>query len=374
MSVIAFNLSLISDQSMTSLISFIIVLGILIFVHEFGHFLFAKLFGVKVTKFSLGFGPKLVGVQRGETEYLISALPLGGYVKMVGEGVVDEEIAIADESRSFAKKPVWQRFCVVAAGPLFNLLFAVLIFFLIFAVSGLPKPVDNSVIGGVTVGSPAERAGLKAGDTITAINGRKTATWEEVADLIATSKGEPVILSLKRGLEQLSVTGVPEISASRNIFGEETGKRYMLGIARSEEVTYEPVSLWVALKAGFAQTWGIITLTLLGIVKMIQAVIPASELGGPILIAQLAGKQLHQGWSNLVYFIALISVNLGILNLLPIPVLDGGHLMFFTYEAIRRKPLSQRAMEMCQQVGIVLLASLMVFVFYNDIARLFHQG
>ncbi|NTV14087.1 MAG: RIP metalloprotease RseP [Desulfobulbaceae bacterium] len=358
---------------MTSLLSFVIVLGILIFVHEFGHFLFAKLFGVKVTKFSLGFGPKLVGFQRGETEYLVSALPLGGYVKMVGEQA-EEEISSEDESRSFAKKPVWQRAIIVAAGPLFNLLFAVLIFFLIFAINGLPKPVDNSVIGAVTAGSPAERAGLKTGDIIVAINGQKTATWEEVAELISTSKGEPVILEIRRGSEQLTITGAPEISPSRNIFGEETGKRYMLGIARSEEVTYERVSLGVALQGGFTQTWGFIYLTLMGIVKMIQAVIPASELGGPILIAQLAGKQLHQGWMNLVYFMGLISVNLGILNLLPIPVLDGGHLMFFSYEALRRKPPSQRAMEICQQVGIVLLASLMVFVFYNDIARLFHQG
>jgi regulator of sigma E protease len=358
---------------MTSFISFIIVLGILIFVHEFGHFLCAKLFGVKVLKFSLGFGPKLVGFQRGETEYLISALPLGGYVKMVGEQG-DETVNDEDESRSFANKPVWQRFIIVAAGPLSNLLFAVFVFFLVFAINGLPKPVENSVIGAVTASSPADQAGLKAGDVIASINGQATATWEEVADLISASQGKPISLEIKRGQEQLTTTAKPEISASRNIFGEETGKRYMIGISRSDEVVYEPVSLGKALLTGFAQTWGFIYLTILGIVKMIQAIIPASELGGPILIAQLAGKQLQQGWTSLAYFIGLISVNLGILNLLPIPVLDGGHLMFFTYEALRRKPVSQRAMEICQQVGLVLLATLMVFVFYNDIARLFHQG
>ncbi|HSH12868.1 MAG TPA: M50 family metallopeptidase, partial [Desulfurivibrionaceae bacterium] len=193
-------------------------------------------------------------------------------------------------------------------------------------------------------------------------------------ELISASQGEPVLLEIKRGSETLTIAGQPEVSASRNIFGEETGKRYMLGISRSEEVVYEPVSLWKALNAGIAQTWGFIYLTILGIIKMFQAVIPASELGGPILIAQLAGKQLHQGWTNLAYFMGLISVNLGILNLFPIPVLDGGHLMFFTYEAVRRKPMSQRAMEVCQQVGLVILASLMIFVFYNDIARLFQQG
>jgi len=357
---------------MTSLISFVIVLGILIFVHEFGHFLFAKLFGVKVLKFSLGFGPRVTGFRRGETEYVVSGLPLGGYVKMVGEQG-GEEVAPEDQNRSFANKPVWQRFVIVAAGPLFNLLFAVFIFFMIFAVHGLPKPVDNSVIGAVGANTPAERAGLKAGDLIISINGKSTATWDEVAEQVGASQGE-VVLEIKRGEEQLTITGRPEVSASRNIFGEETGKRYMLGISRSEEVVYERVSILKALLSGFAQTWGFIYLTILGIIKMIQSIIPASELGGPILIAQLAGKQLHQGWTNLAYFMGLISVNLGILNLFPIPILDGGHLMFFTYEAVRGKPMSQRAMEVCQQVGLVILASLMLFVFYNDIARLFQQG
>lgn len=358
---------------MTSTVSFIIVLGLLIFVHEFGHFICAKLFGVKVLKFSLGFGPKLAGVTRGETEYLVSALPLGGYVKMLGEQE-DDEVEVVDESRSFAKKPVWQRFIIVAAGPLSNLLFAVFVFFLVFAIAGLPRPVENSIIGEVSVESPAERAGLKPGDMIKTINGQETTTWEEVAELIGASKGEPVVLEIERDGEQLTLTGQPEVAASRNIFGEEVGQRYMLGISRSAEVVYQPVSLWAALMAGFSQTWGFIYLTILGVVKMIQQVIPASELGGPILIAQLAGKQLQAGWISLLYFIGLISVNLGILNLFPIPILDGGHLMFFTYEALLRKPMSAKAREIFQQLGLVLLVSLMIFVFYNDIVRIFQQG
>jgi regulator of sigma E protease len=358
---------------MTSIVSFIIVLGLLIFVHEFGHFICAKLFGVKVLKFSLGFGPKLAGFTRGETEYLVSALPLGGYVKMLGEQE-DEEVEIADESRSFARKPVWQRFIIVAAGPLSNLLFAVFIFFLVFAIAGLPTPVENTVIGGVSVDSPAERAGLKPGDVIRTINGRETVTWEDVAEMISTSNGEEVVLEIDRDGERLTLTGHPEVQASRNIFGEEVGQRYMLGISRSEEITYERISVWQALLAGFNQTWGFIYLTVLGIVKMIQQIIPASELGGPILIAQLAGKQMQAGWINLAYFIGLISVNLGILNLLPIPILDGGHLAFFAYEALLRKPVSARAREIFQQLGLVILVSLMIFVFYNDIVRLFQQG
>ncbi|MDF1577842.1 MAG: RIP metalloprotease RseP [Desulfurivibrionaceae bacterium] len=355
---------------MNSIISFIIVLGLLIIVHEFGHFILAKLFNVKVLKFSIGFGPKMFGRRYGETEYLISAFPLGGYVKMFGEQR-DEEIPAREEERSFSAKPVWQRFCIVAAGPVSNLLFAVFLFFMIFAIAGLPTPVDNTVIGAVTAASPAETAGLKAGDRIISINGKKTDEWMEVANLIANSEGKPVELLIERQGERLAITGHPDFTPSRNIFGEEIEKRYMLGISRSQEVIYEKVSLWEAIKGGFAQTWTLIYLTIMGIVKMIQAVIPASELGGPIMIAQLAGKQMEAGWINLIYFMALISVNLGILNLLPIPILDGGHLMFFSYEALLRRPMSQRTMEICQQIGLVILVTLMVFVFYNDLVRLF---
>ncbi|MBU0480678.1 MAG: RIP metalloprotease RseP [Proteobacteria bacterium] len=358
---------------MNSVISFIIVLGLLIFVHEFGHFLFAKLFRVKVLKFSLGFGPKVTGFFAGETEYLLSAFPLGGYVKMLGEQP-SEEVAPEDKARSFSDKPVWQRFLIVFGGPLFNLLFAVFLFFMIFAIAGLPTPVDNTVIGGITAESPASRAGIEPGDRILSLNDQDTMSWTDVSDIISHSKGEPVTILLERKGEKLTITATPEILPSRNLFGEEVEKRYMLGIVRSDEVTYEKISIIEAIFAGFNQTWGFIYLTLLGIVKMIQSVIPASELGGPILIAQLAGKQMEAGWMNLIYFMGLISVNLGILNLFPIPILDGGHLMFFTYEAIRRKPVSLRAQEICQQFGLVILASLMVFVFYNDLVRVFTTG
>ncbi|MFO7607344.1 MAG: RIP metalloprotease RseP [Desulfurivibrionaceae bacterium] len=354
---------------MNSILSFIIVLGLLIIVHEFGHFILAKMFNVRVLKFSIGFGPKIFSRCYGETEYLISALPLGGYVKMFGEQR-DEEIPAGEKNRSFAAKPVWQRFCIVAAGPVSNLLFAVFLFFMIFAFAGMPTPVDNTVIGAVSADSPAEAAGLEAGDRIISIDGKQTDEWMDVANRISNSEGEPVELVIERQGERQKITAQPEFTPSRNIFGEEIEKRYMLGISRSQEVTYENASLWEAIKGGFIQTWSLIYLTIMGIIKMIQAVIPASELGGPIMIAQLAGQQMEAGWINLVYFMALISVNLGILNLLPIPILDGGHLMFFSYEALLRRPMSQRAMEIWQQIGLVILVSLMVFVFYNDIVRL----
>ena len=355
---------------MNSFISFIIVLGLLIFVHEFGHFLFAKLFKVRVLKFSLGFGPRLIGKQIGETEYILSAFPLGGYVKMYGENP-GEEVDPAERRRSFSLKPVWQRFIIVFGGPFFNLLYAVFLFFLIFSIAGLPEPLEGTKIGQVGIDTPADLAGIRQDDIILSINGEPTETWDEVSELIRASGGKPVTLILERGDEQLEVTGTPVKQDTKNIFGEVVGERYLLGITRSEEIVYRKVSLVEAFSAGMTQTWNFIYLTIMGIVKIIQKVVPASELGGPILIAQLAGQQLEAGWLNLLYFMGLLSVNLGILNLFPIPVLDGGHLVFFTVEAIRRKPLSMKTREIWQQIGLVLLISLMFFVFYNDLVRIF---
>lgn len=358
---------------MHSILPFIILLGLLIFVHELGHFLVAKLFGVKVLKFSLGFGPKIFGKQFGDTEYLVSALPLGGYVKMLGEQITDE-VESADQARSFAHKPTWQRFLIVASGPCFNLLFAVLVFFLIFTFNGLPHAKDGTTIGQVTAGSPGETAGLKDGDVILAINGQETTKWEEVSERIQNSGGTPVALTIKRDNEILQLTGQPTVQESKNIFGETVGTRLMLGISRTEEVDYEKVSIGQAFMAGLSQTWAFIYLTVMGLIKIIQRIVPASEIGGPILIAQLTGQQLSAGWINLAHFMGLLSVNLGVLNLLPIPVLDGGHLVFFSVEAILRKPLSMRTKELWQQLGLFILASLMIFVFYNDLMRIFTKS
>ena len=354
---------------MNSLISFILVLGVLIFVHELGHFLLAKAFGVKVLKFSLGFGSKVFGRQWGETEYLISAFPLGGYVKMYGEEQGDE-VEASEQQRSFSHKPIWQRFGIVFGGPLFNLFFAVALFFVLFVFVGMPEPVDSTKIGEITSGSVAEQVGLKAGDVILTINGQSTSSWTQVSDFIKNSQGKMISLIIDRQGDKLTFTAKPTIQKVKNIFGEEVGDRYMLGIVRSEEIRYTKATLLESGKAAVMQTWNLGYLTVMGIVKMVQRVIPASELGGPIRIAEIAGQQLEAGWMNLLYFMGLLSVNLGILNLLPIPVLDGGHLVFLSLEAIRRKPLSDRTMEISQKIGIALLGTLMIFVFYNDIVRL----
>ena len=189
--------------------------------------------------------------------------------------------------------------------------------------------------------------------------------------LIKESDGREVVLVVKRGDQTLDIAVTPHMEKTRNIFGEEVGERFMIGITRSEDVTYEKVGFLGAIEAGMSQTWSWIYLTVMGLVKIIQKVVPASELGGPILIAKIAGERMEAGWINFLYFMGVLSVNLGILNLLPIPILDGGHLVFFSVEAILRRPLNLRTMEILQQVGLVLLGTLMIFVFYNDLVRVF---
>lgn len=354
---------------MNSVLSFVLVLGVLIFVHELGHFLLAKAFGVRVLKFSLGFGNKVFGRQWGETEYLISAFPLGGYVKMFGEQE-GEEVPPEEQHLSFSHKPVWQRFGIVFGGPLFNLVFAVALFFLMFVFAGLPEPVDSTRIGEITSGSVAEQVGIKTGDVVLTVDGQPTTTWEQVSNGIKNSQGRTISLIVERQGEKITFTAKPTMQKVKNLFGEEVGERFMLGIVRSDQIVYKDATVFESAEAALVQTWNLSYLTVMGIVKMVQRIIPASELGGPIRIAEIAGQQLEAGWMNLLYFMGLLSVNLGILNLLPIPVLDGGHLVFLSLEAIRRRPLGERTMEISQKIGIAILGTLMIFVFYNDIVRL----
>lgn len=355
---------------MNTVFAFILVLGLLIFVHELGHFIFAKLFGVRVLKFSLGFGPRVFGRTIGETEYVLSALPLGGYVKMFGENPDEQDIAESDRAVSFAHKKVWQRFGIVFAGPAFNFLFTILIFFVLFFAMGVPQSVDTTKIGKVNEGSPAATAGIQAGDTLKMIDGKAVLEWQDVLNGVKASGGKSLQIVVERGTEQLTLTVLPAIDSVKNVFGEEVEKRYMIGIMKFDELTYVRGGLVMAGIEACRQTWMYVSLTVTGIVKIVQNVIPASEMGGPILIAQIAGEQMKAGWINLLYFMGLLSVNLGVLNLLPVPVLDGGHLLFLTIEGIRRKPMSERVQIIAQQIGIALLGTLMIFVFYNDILRL----
>ncbi len=351
----------------TSIFAFIIVLGVLIFVHELGHFLAARLFGVGVEKFSLGFGPRIFGKTVGITDYRISAIPLGGFVKMVGEEP-DAEIDPKDIPISFTHKHVFKRILIVGAGPFFNLLLAVIIFFMIFLFFGMY--LLRPTIGEVKDGSPAHKAELAKGDTIAAIDGVEVKSWEDMAGIISESKGKKISLIIRRGNDSFVKEVIPEAIKSKNLFGEDID-RYVIGVTASGDVFIKRLNLPEAFIESFVQAYKITELTILSIVKLIQGTLSAKTLGGPIMIAEMAGQQAKEGAMNLIFFIALLSINLGILNFLPIPVLDGGHLMFFFIEAIIGHPVNTRMREIAQQVGIFMLIMLMVFVFYNDISRVF---
>ncbi|HEY3309328.1 MAG TPA: RIP metalloprotease RseP [Desulfuromonadaceae bacterium] len=367
------------------LIYAIIVLGILIFVHELGHFLVAKFFNVKVEKFSLGFGPKLFGKTFGETEYLVSAFPLGGYVKMFGEGGVIEgeekkqvpesekdlpealpvELTEEEKARSFAHKPPQVRIAIVMAGPLFNLVFAWIVFVLLFMIG---IPTITTKVGDVMAGKPAARAGIIKGDVITAINGRSVKEWDEISDTITKSKGAPVTVNLRRGATELQLSLTPESQDAKSIFGEAI-KRPIIGVTSAGEVGTERHPPVQAFLKGSRYTWKMIDLTFMSLVKLAQRVVPLDNIGGPLMIVKMAGDTARAGGMSFLAFMALISINLGVLNLLPVPVLDGGHLFFYFWELIFRKPVSQKTREYAQQVGLFLLLSLMVLAFYNDIVR-----
>jgi len=354
---------------MSFVIGFVVVLGVLIFFHELGHFIMAKVFGVGVEKFSLGFGPKIFGKIVGRTDYRLSAIPLGGYVKMVGEQP-DEELDPADLPYSFTHKPVLQRMLIVAAGPFFNFFLAIFIFFGIFCFAGMM--MLQPVIGEVKAGFPAETAGIISNDKVIEINGSPVDNWTQMAEMIMDSGGSPLNFTLLRDSQQIRLSVTPSDDVMENIFGEEQ-HRYIIGVSSTGEVITRKLGVVEAFTESLNRTYLICKLTILSVVKVFQGTIPAKTIGGPILIAQMAGEQVEQGVVSLLAFIALISVNLGILNLLPVPVLDGGHILFFSIEAIIRRPVSIKTREIAQQVGIFLLMMLMVFVFYNDIMRFFEK-
>jgi len=355
---------------MSSIISAIVVLGILIFVHELGHFIFAKLFKVGVEKFSLGFGPRLFGKQIGETEYRISVFPLGGYVKMVGESG-DDELSPAETERSFQAKSPLKRMIIVAAGPLFNLFFAYLVFIVVCMI-GIPSATSR--IGDVIKDKPAFRAGLKTGDRITAIDGKPISRWNDLAAAIAESGGRNLDLTVVRNNAAFHVRVTPELRTAKNLLGESVTSP-AIGIMVSDEFVTERFGPLESVVKGAVHTWNVTTITVLAVFKMIGGAISLDNIGGPIMIAKMAGQQAEAGLVRFLSFMALLSINLGLLNLLPVPILDGGHLVFTAWEMVFGKPVGQKTREIAQQVGLVLLVGLMVLAFYNDIARyLIGQG
>ncbi len=355
---------------MGSILTAILVLSALVMVHELGHFLAARRMGVGVLKFSIGMGPRVWGIKRGLTDYVVSAFPLGGFVKMVGEH--DEEkhegepAPQHDPAISFENKSVWARMLIIVAGPAANVLFAVAVFWVVF-MAGVPTLLPE--IGTVQPNFPAADAGLRPGDVVAAIDGRPVESWDDLTEIVHASGGVSREFAVRRGGETLTLRITPRPSPSTTVFGEATTVG-LVGITPAEKFTTRRHGPLEAGALSVRRTVEIMRLTLVGIVKIFQRIVPAQTIGGPIMIVQMAGQQAQQGLMSLVFFSAFLSISLGLFNLFPIPVLDGGQIWFLVAEAVRGRPLSRRVKEITQQVGLALLVLLMLFAFYNDITRI----
>lgn len=431
----------------------IIMLGILVFVHEFGHFCVAKWCGVKVLKFSLGFGPKLISRQWGETEYLVCAVPLGGYVQMLGEGSGEQgetaELTPEEVQRSFARQPVLRRMAIVAAGPVMNLALPFLVLPLAYLIGvNLPAYLGQPpCIGYVVADSEGARHGFKAGDCLQSVGGTKVETWESIGAALINHAGAPLPVVVARGGEQVALTlpvdhgaleglqaigllprqdavigslapNMPAASAGLRegdrilAIGDqpvaswydlrtliqtvgakpvplrilrdgreqqvtitphqaEKGGDYLIGIAPHHDTTFKRFGFFEAVRAGADRTVELIELTLVFIRKLFAGAVSTSSIGGPITVVQIAGQAAQTDFSSILSVLAFLSIQLGILNLLPIPILDGGHLFFACFELVLRRPLSLKTREIAQQLGLALLIMLMLLAFYNDIMRLF---
>jgi regulator of sigma E protease len=351
---------------MEALLSFILVVGVLIVIHESGHFLVAKRFGVKIAKFSIGFGPKIFSKTVGETEYRLAWIPLGGYVKMLGE-TDPESVSPEDQARSFGALPVWKRISIAAAGPVANFILAFFLFTVVFW-AGIPALLP--IVGKVMAGSPAAKVGLLPGDRIMAVDGHPLSTWDDLRGLVENRIGKPITLLVGRNGKDLSLSLSPESMMGQNIYGQSVpqGK---IGVAPGGETTTLRYGLFDGLGRGFMKTVHVTKITVISLGKIVTGEISSKNLGGPILIAQMSAKAAQSGLVNLLVFMGFISVTLGVMNLVPVPVLDGGHILFLTAEGLLRRPLSVRVREISMQVGFVLLLSIMVFAFYNDLMRVF---
>jgi regulator of sigma E protease len=356
------------------IIPFVLILGLLIFVHELGHFLAAKRSGIKVERFSLGFPPNLVSKKLGETEYCIGAVPLGGYVKMKGDvpDFADDKTEPEGEQGEFMSAPVWKRAIVIFAGPLMNFITAILLFMIMVWAWGNPLVRPNSTeIGTVVPDTPAYKAGLKEGDKILTVDGQSFKDFEALARYIRTQPDKDLSVIVQRNSKEETFT-VHTLSVD---IKDSTGANHAEGRMGIDPVfDFYPTSFWEGVKGGFSSAYYVVALTVDFLWKLITRQESIHNLGGPIMIADQAGKALKRGLPYLVNLAAFLSINLGVLNILPIPVLDGGHLVFLAIEGIRRKPISFKKRLIWQQIGMGLLLLLMVFVTYNDIARLISGG
>ncbi len=351
-----------------SLIYGLITLSILILVHELGHFLFARISNVKVLTFSIGFGKKILRYKKGETEYAISLFPLGGYVKLLGESP-GEELKEEEIPRSYSHKSPFVKLLIAFSGPFFNFFFAFLVFTILFATG---YKVMTTKIGGVEKGYPAQLAGLKEGDEVIMIDGKRVMEWTDLTEILSAKKeGEGVTITVRRDGEIKHFFLIPKTIESKTVFGEKV-KRKVIGILASGEFKVKKDPPFEALKKGINQTVKLTGFTIFGIWKLLEGAISPSEVGGPLLIMEIAGKQAKEGKRNFLYFLGLVSVNLAVINLLPIPVLDGGYILFHLVEIFSRRRLSTRWIEISQRIGMGVLVAIMFLAFFNDVMRIFH--
>jgi len=354
------------------LISFLVILTVLVFVHELGHFWVARRCGVRVEVFSIGFGPELFGFNdRHGTRWKFSALPLGGYVRMFGHAATvtepdgRERPMTLDEQRvAFHHKKLSQRAAIVIAGPLANFIFAVALLSVLFATHG--QTLSSTVVGEVVAGSAADQAGLEAGDRIISLNGQEIASFEEVAQFVQFRLDQPLDLVVERDGTQLSLTALPVAVETTDAFGNvhRIGRLGITSTGPGEMVHYDPLS---AVGMAARETYRISASTLHAVWQMVVGIRPSEELRGVVGIAQMSGQVTQLGIASAAFFAAVLSINLGLINLFPVPMLDGGHLAFYAFEALRGRPLGARAQEWGFRIGLALVLALFVFATRNDL-------
>ena len=339
---------------MLTILACIFVFGILVTVHEFGHFITAKLTGMKVEEFSIGFGPTIYQQQEGETLYSLRMLPLGGYNKIAGMDPDDPE----DPERGFNSKPVSSRMLVILAGSLMNILLPVLIFFGLFLAFGMDVPENKPVLGQIIEGYPAEQSGLKEGDRILSINGKPVHEWLDIRKNIADSGMQPIPFEIQRDTEKLTITVTPGVNP-------ETGKPFIGVVSSLKNVRLTPVQ---AAVASVSATKNIIKNMYASLYHMVTGKTKA-EFSGPVGVAKMAGEVAHKGFDRLMQFTAMLSLNLAIINLLPLPALDGGHFLILLIEAVTGHKLGKTAMQNIQKVGVAMILALTIFATFKDLTR-----
>lgn len=336
-----------------TVVAAIFVFGLLVLFHELGHFITAKMVGMRVDEFAIGFGPKLISFRRGETVYSLRAIPLGGFNKIAGMDPEEEM-----DERSYSSKPLWARMLVILAGSFMNFVLPVILFFGIYFAAGINTPSNEPVLGEIMSGKAAERAGLMEGDRVVSIDGHPIDSWKSFVEVVQVSGGKILRVNVERNGEEMSVNLIPEY--------DESAKRALIGVVSSVD-TYRP---------GFAESVGLafkntafIMLQMADGLAKIFTGSSSAELAGPLGVAQMAGEVAQMGFVPLLQFAAFLSINLGIINLLPIPALDGGHFVTLALEGVRGKPLGAKSVQYAQMVGFVLLMGLMLFATFNDVTR-----